>query len=319
MDEPLFEVRDLVKTFAPRDGAAAGRQVRAVDGVDLSIVPGECLALVGESGCGKSTLGRLLVRLLEPDAGSIRHRGADVAHLRGSALKTFRRGVQVVFQDPYGSLDPRMRVRDIVAEPLVVHGLGDRATRQARVLDALRRVGLGVEHGDRYPHEFSGGQRQRIGIARALVLEPHFVFCDEPVSALDVSVQAQILNLLRELQAGLGLTYLFVSHNLAVVRQIADRVAMMYLGRIVEVAPADALFARPRHPYTQALLAAVPVPDPARRRATVPLAGELPSPLDPPSGCRFHTRCPRADGRCRTESPVLVARDGGAAVACHHA
>jgi len=318
MAEPLFEARGLEKTFVPRDGGG-GRVLRAVDGVDLTIREGECLALVGESGCGKSTLGRLLVRLLEPTGGAILHRGQDIAHLRGAGLKAFRREAQVVFQDPYGSLDPRMRVRDLVAEPLVVHRIGDARERAERVRAALARVGLSPEHAERWPHEFSGGQRQRIGIARALVLEPRFVFCDEPVSALDVSVQAQILNLLRDLQASLGLTYLFVSHNLAVVRQVADRIALMYLGRIVEIAPADELFARPRHPYAKALLASVPVPDPARRRATIPLAGEIPSPLDPPSGCRFHTRCPLADARCRSEAPVLTAREGGAAVACHHA
>ena len=314
---PLFEARGLVKAFVPRD--ARGRTLRAVDGVDLAIVEGECLALVGESGCGKSTLGRLLVRLLEPTSGAILHRGRDVAHQRGDGLRAFRREAQVVFQDPYGSLDPRMRVRDIVAEPLVVHRIGDARDRTRRVLAALERVGLASEHAERWPHEFSGGQRQRIGIARALVLEPRFVFCDEPVSALDVSVQAQILNLLRDLQASLGLAYLFVSHNLAVVRQIADRVALMYLGRIVEVAPADALFARPRPPYAQALLASVPLPDPRRRRATVPLAGEIPSPLDPPSGCRFHPRCPIARERCRAEAPALEPRGDGSAVACHFA
>jgi oligopeptide transport system ATP-binding protein len=318
MAEPLFEARGLARTFAARD-AAPGRLVRAVDGVDLTILPGECLALVGESGCGKSTLGRLLVRLLEPTAGSILHHGRDISHLRGAALKAFRREAQVVFQDPYGSLDPRMRVRDIVTEPLVVHRIGDRRERDERVRNALQRVGLEPGHGERFPHEFSGGQRQRIGIARALVLESKFLFCDEPVSALDVSVQAQILNLLRDLQAGLGLTYLFVSHNLAVVRQIADRVALMYLGRIVEVAPADELFARPKHPYTRALLASVPVPDPTRRRATIPLAGEIPSPLDPPSGCGFHTRCPLADDRCRAEAPPLLDCGPQARVACHKA
>ena len=314
----LFEVSGLEKTFAPRDGSAGGRVLRAVAGVDLNIVEGECLALVGESGCGKSTLGRLLVRLLEPSAGMIRFRGRDVAHLRGAELKAFRREAQVVFQDPYGSLDPRMRVRDIVAEPLVVHRIGTAAERAERVRAALARVGLSPEHAERWPHEFSGGQRQRIGIARALVLESRFVFCDEPVSALDVSVQAQILNLLRELQSSLGLTYLFVSHNLAVVRQVADRIALMYLGRIVEIAPADTLFARPRHPYARALLASVPVPDPKRRRASLPLGGEIPSPLDPPPGCAFHPRCPKADARCRAEVPVLAVHGDGTSVACHH-
>jgi oligopeptide transport system ATP-binding protein len=319
MAEPLFEARGLVKAFAPREGGADGRVLRAVDGVDLTILDGECLALVGESGCGKSTLGRLLVRLLEPTEGAILHQGRDVARLKGAGLKAFRRDAQVVFQDPYGSLDPRMRVRDLVAEPLVVHGIGDSRERAERVRAALERVGLAPDHADRWPHEFSGGQRQRIGIARALVLEPRFVFCDEPVSALDVSVQSQILNLLRDLQGSLGLTYLFVSHNLAVVRQVADRVALMYLGRIVELATADTLFASPKHPYAKALLASVPVPDPSRRRKTIPLVGEIPSPLDPPEGCRFHPRCPLADARCRAESPVLSVRDDGAMVACHHA
>jgi oligopeptide/dipeptide ABC transporter ATP-binding protein len=319
MAEPLFEARGLVKAFAPREGGPDGRVLRAVDGVDLTILDGECLALVGESGCGKSTLGRLLVRLLEPTEGAILHQGRDVARLKGAGLKAFRRDAQVVFQDPYGSLDPRMRVRDLVAEPLVVHGIGDSRERAERVRAALERVGLAPDHADRWPHEFSGGQRQRIGIARALVLEPRFVFCDEPVSALDMSVQSQILNLLRDLQGSLGLTYLFVSHNLAVVRQVADRVALMYLGRIVELAAADTLFARPKHPYAKALLASVPVPDPSRRRKTIQLVGEIPSPLDPPAGCRFHPRCPLANARCRVESPVLSVREDGAMVACHYA
>jgi oligopeptide/dipeptide ABC transporter ATP-binding protein len=319
MAEPLFEARGLVKAFAPREGGPDGRVLRAVDGVDLTILDGECLALVGESGCGKSTLGRLLVRLLEPTEGAILHQGRDVARLKGAGLKAFRRDAQVVFQDPYGSLDPRMRVRDLVAEPLVVHGIGDSRERAKRVRAALERVGLAPDHADRWPHEFSGGQRQRIGIARALVLEPRFVFCDEPVSALDMSVQSQILNLLRDLQGSLGLTYLFVSHNLAVVRQVADRVALMYLGRIVELAAADTLFARPKHPYAKALLDSVPVPDPSRRRKTIQLVGEIPSPLDPPAGCRFHPRCPLANARCRVESPVLSVREDGAMVACHYA
>jgi len=319
--EPLFRVDALGKDFVPRDASTRGvsQLLRAVVSVSFTIEEGECLALVGESGCGKSTLGRLLVRLLEPSSGSIAYRGRDISHLRGAALKQFRREAQVVFQDPFGSLNPRMQVGDILAEPLLIHGIGDRAAREARVRDVLQRVGLAPEHLGRYPHEFSGGQRQRIGIARALVLSPRFVFCDEPVSALDVSVQAQILNLLRELQQGLGLTYLFVSHNLAVVRQIADRVALMYLGRIVELATADQLFREPRHPYTRALLASVPLPDPARRRDTVPLSGEIPSPLDPPSGCRFHPRCPLADDRCRAEEPQLQARGGQTLVACHKA
>ena len=258
MTEPLFRVRGLSKSFVPRDGGADGRVLRAVDGVDLSIEPGECLALVGESGCGKSTLGRLLVRLLEPTSGEILHRGRDIAHLRGRELAGFRREAQVVFQDPFGSLDPRMRVRDIVAEPLVVHRIGDAAERAERVRAVLARVGLAPEHAQRWPHEFSGGQRQRIGIARALVLEPRFVFCDEPVSALDVSVQAQILNLLRELQRETGVSLLFITHNIGVVEYVADEVAVMNRGRIVEAGPVARVLGAPQDPFTKTLLAAVP-------------------------------------------------------------
>jgi oligopeptide/dipeptide ABC transporter ATP-binding protein len=284
--------------------------VRAVAGVDLAIAPGATLGLVGESGCGKSTLARLVLRLIEPDAGSITLFGEDFSALAPAALRRARRGTGIVFQDPFGSLNPRMTVGRLIAEPLVVHGLPDRA---ARVAELLRLVGLSPEHAQRYPHEFSGGQRQRIAIARALSCGPRFLVCDEPTSALDVSIQAQILNLLSDLQARFGLSQLFVSHNLGAVRQMASEVAVMYLGRIVEQAPRDALFAAPLHPYTQALLSAVPEPGVARTR--IILRGELPDPRDPPSGCAFRTRCPRAEAVCAAEAPVL--RPGDHRVACH--
>ncbi len=293
--------------FAPR------RRLRAVSDVRLRLQRGEVLGLVGESGCGKSTLGRLLIRLLEPDAGTLRFDGNDLLAARGPVLRALRRRMQMVFQDPFGSLNPRMRVGEIVAEPLRLAGVG-RAERLARVPGLLTSVGLLPEHAGRFPHQFSGGQRQRIGIARALAPSPEVIVCDEPVSALDVSVQAQIVNLLHDLRQQRGLAYVFVSHDLRVVRQIADRVAVMYLGRIVETAEAAALFAEPLHPYTRMLLAAVPS---ASRRgiAAVPV-GELPSPLDPPPGCAFHTRCPLAVARCRDEAPALRAI-GGRDVACH--
>jgi oligopeptide/dipeptide ABC transporter ATP-binding protein len=305
---PLIEGSGLRKTFA---GGA-----RAVDGIDIAVAQGETLGLVGESGCGKSTLARLLVRLIEPDGGTLAFRGRDITHLPDRALRPLRRDMGIVFQDPFGSLNPRMTVAELIAEPLRVHGIGDAAARRARVAELLATVGLLPDHALRYPHEFSGGQRQRIAIARALSTEPAFLVCDEPTSALDVSIQAQVLNLLRDLQQRLGLGCLFVSHNLAAVRHMAPRVAVMYLGRIVEEAGRDRLFAAPQHPYTQALLSAAAEPGAARRTRIV-LRGEVPSPSDPPSGCHFRTRCPRAAPRCAAEAPPLAELAPGQRVACH--
>ncbi len=319
-DEPLVAVEGLTKSFAIRSGFGPWRprrELQAVAGVSFTIARGETLGLVGESGCGKSTTGRLLLRLLEPTAGTIRFAGREIQSLSERELRPLRARMQIVFQDPYGSLDPRMTVGEIVAEPLVVHRRGDRASRQRRVRELLERVGLAAAHADRHPHEFSGGQRQRIGIARALALEPEFLVCDEPVSALDVSIRAQVLNLLVDLQRELGLTYLFISHDLAVVRHLCDRVAVMYLGRIVELAPKTALYAEPLHPYTRALLSAVPIPRPGRRRSRILLQGDVPSPLAPPPGCRFHTRCPQAMEVCRRVDPELVEVRPGHRVACH--
>ena len=318
---PLLEIEDLRVHFPLRRGLFGRAQgaVRAVDGVSLSMARGETLGLVGESGCGKSTLGTAILRIVEPSGGAIRLGGVDLARLEGEALRAARRKAQMVFQDPFASLDPRMRLGESIGEPLLVHGLARGAALRAKVSDLLARVGLQPEHADRYPHEFSGGQRQRLVIARALALSPDLVICDEPVSALDVSVRGQILNLLLELQRSLGTAFLFISHDLSVVRHVSDRIAVMYLGRIVEIAPRDTLFARPRHPYTQALISAIPLPDPkaqrARRRIILP--GEIPSPARPPSGCSFHTRCPLATERCRTEIPVLAPATDGSQVACH--
>jgi oligopeptide/dipeptide ABC transporter ATP-binding protein len=325
VSEPLLEARDLVKTFVQR-GLGARQLVQAVAGVSFTVGRGETLALVGESGCGKSTLGRAVLRLHEPTSGALRFDGVDLLAARGAALRGLRRRMQIVFQDPMASLNPRMQVADIVAEPLVVHRLGDRAARRARVTALLAKVGLTPESMERYPHEFSGGQRQRIGIARALASGPELLVADEPVSALDVSVQAQIVNLLADLQAAERLSYLFISHDLRVVRYLAHRVAVMYLGRIVELGPVAAIFARPAHPYTRALLAAVPAADPAHRRLRVLLDGDPPSPLAPPPGCAFHPRCPiyaqKRDPRCRELRPELATFAGGAAAhtaACHFA
>ena len=316
---PLLEVRDLVKHFrVGRSLLRKNRQrLRAVDGVSFHIAPGETLGLVGESGCGKSTVGRLVVRLLEASGGSIRFNGHDLRALKKRELREQRRLCQFIFQDPYGSLDPRMAIRDIVGEPILIEGKLSRAERNARVLELLERVGLDRQVAERYPHEFSGGQRQRIGIARALALNPRFIVCDEPVSALDVSIQAQVVNLMRRLQRELGLSYLFISHDLSVVRHISDRVAVMYLGKLVEVTTKAELYENPQHPYTQALLSAVPVPDPAKLSQPMELTGDIPSPIDPPKGCRFHTRCPLAYDRCRTEEPPLVPTGKNHLAACH--
>jgi oligopeptide/dipeptide ABC transporter ATP-binding protein len=316
---PLIEARGLRKHFERPRRFLAERAppLRAVDGIDLFIQAGETLGLVGESGCGKSTTGRLLLRLIEPSGGSILHHGEDITQLGVAAMRSKRRAMQIVFQDPYGSLNPRMRVEDIITEPLVIHSVGDAASRARRVQQLLDLVSLPTSALARYPHEFSGGQRQRIGIARALALEPEFIVADEAVSALDVSVQAQVINLMRELQRDLKLTYLFISHNLAVVRNISDRVAVMYLGRIVEMGSRERIFSAPTHPYTEALMAAAPVADPRLKRERLLIEGDVPSPIDPPAGCHFHTRCPLAQERCRREAPTLRPVAEGHVVACH--
>ena len=313
----LLQVTGLVKHFPVRRGvfARVSGAVRAVDGVDFEIAAGETLGVVGESGCGKSTLGRLVLRLLEPTAGRIRFDGHDLGTLDDSALRALRRSMQIIFQDPYSSLNPRMTVEQTLAEPLMLHRLHVGRQRE-RVAELLRTVGLAGEHMRRYPHEFSGGQRQRIGIARALAGEPRLIVCDEAVSALDVSVQAQVINLLQDLQRRFGLAYLFIAHDLAVVKHIASRIAVMYLGRVVEIADKRALFDAPRHPYTQALLSAIPLPEPGLARERVLLPGDVPSPLAPPPGCHFHTRCAHARERCAREAPPLTAEHGHG-VACH--
>ncbi|MGE0715194.1 MAG: ABC transporter ATP-binding protein [Alphaproteobacteria bacterium] len=313
---PLVTATGLVKHFKLGGRLfAQGATLRAVDGVDLAVGRGETQGLVGESGCGKSTTARLLLRLIEPTAGRIVFDGTDVTALDRRGLKAARRQFQMIFQDPFASLDPRMTVRQIIGEPLWLAGVG-RAERRARVDALMEKVGLAAAVAERYPHEFSGGQRQRIGIARALAVNPKLVVCDEPVSALDVSIQAQVINLLKDLQAELGLSYLFVSHDLSVVRHIADRVAVMFLGKIVEQGDKRRIYARPLHPYTQALLAAAPVPDPTRRRQRTLISGEVPSAAAVPTGCRFHTRCPAATERCRVEEPADREVDGRQ-VACH--
>ena len=316
---PVLEVVDLKKHFVIRKGLlrrAAGH-VRAVDGLSFAIGDGETLGLVGESGCGKSTVGRTILRLIEPTAGVIRLGGHDVTHLSRSELRPYRRQMQIIFQDPFSSLDPRMRAGAIVGEPLAVHGVERGKRRAERVAELFERVGLRSAQMDHYPHQFSGGQRQRIGIARALALSPRLIVADEPVSSLDVSIQAQVLNLMMQLQRELGLAFLFISHNLAVVEHISQRVAVMYLGRIVEYADRTSLFTAPLHPYTELLLSAVPVPNPSVRRKKRLLQGDVPSPANPPAGCHFHTRCPHALDVCRAQSPPLREVRPGHRVACH--
>ena len=323
MTEPLLRVENLKVHFPVMRGVVLKKQVgtvHAVDGVSFTLDRGETLGLVGESGCGKSTTGLAVLRMQDVTSGRIEFEGQDITHHDKARMRPIRQRLQMVYQDPYGSLNPRMKVRDIVGEPLVVHGLADdRKAYDERIAELMRTVGLLPDMADRYPHEFSGGQRQRVGIARALALEPSLIICDEPVSALDVSIQAQVVNVLQELQERLGLAYLFIAHDLAVVRHLSHRVAVMYLGRIVEIASRDDLYRAPLHPYTQALMSAVPVADPVveRARQRVVVQGEVPSALRPPSGCRFHTRCAQAMPRCSSDDPPLADLGGGRAVACH--
>ena len=318
----LLDVRGLQMHFPVSKGVifqSRVGEIKAVDGVSFQIMRGETLGLVGESGCGKTTIGRCILQLLRPTGGEVRFRGEDLTQLSGRAMRPLRKELQVIFQDPYGSLNPRMTVGAIVEEPLIIHKIGDRNERKARMQELFEVVGLNPNMMDRYPYEFSGGQRQRIGIARALAVNPTFIVCDEPVSALDVSIQAQVINLLRSLQERFDLTYLFIAHDLSVVRHISDRVAVMYLGKIVEITGRDELYQDPKHPYTRALLSAVPIPDPVveASRERIILTGDVPSPIDPPKGCSFHPRCPFAMDVCREITPVLKQTTQGHSVACH--
>ena len=319
--KPLVEVRDLHKYFPIHAGLFSRHvgDVKAVDGVNFTIAQGETLGLVGESGSGKTTIGRLMLRLLKETSGEIFFDGSDITKMKREEIRKLRREMQIIFQDPFASLNPRMTVGDIVGEPLLIHGIARGKAASDRVKELLKLVGLQPYHANRYPHEFSGGQRQRIGIARALAVDPSFIVCDEPVSALDVSIQAQVINLLEDLQRQFGLTYLFIAHDLSVVRHISTRVAVMYVGKIVELAERNDLYLRPLHPYTQALLSAIPIPDPSveQRRKRIVLTGDIPSPVNPPSGCRFHTRCPVAFERCKIEEPAFKEYGSGHFTACH--
>ena len=314
----LLKVSNLKKYYPVKTGILqrVSDQVLAVDDVSFTVKNGETLGLVGESGCGKTTIGRAILRLTEPTAGAVEFDGKDLLKLKGEEMKAVRRDMQIIFQDPYASLDPRMPIGESVVEGLEIHKIGNKQEREAKVLESLKRVGLEDYHARRYPHEFSGGQRQRVGIARALVLEPEFIVCDEPVSALDVSIQSQVLNILKDLQQSLNLTYLFIAHNLSVVEHISDRVAVMYLGKMAELTTREELFRNPLHPYTQALLSAIPIPEPRLRRKRIILSGDVPSPLRPPSGCRFHPRCPVAMEICKVQEPVFKELGPGHSAAC---
>ena len=320
--EPILSARDLKVWFPVASGVLQRTvaHVRAVDGIDLDIMKGETVGLVGESGCGKSTLGRTLIRLLDPTAGTISFKGEDITKVRGEPLRARRREMAMIFQDPYSSLDPRQTVGDIVGEPIDIYNLAKGKERQDRIYELLRIVGMNPRFADRYPHEFSGGQRQRVGIARALAVDPTFIVCDEPISALDVSIQAQIINLLERLQSKFNLTYLFIAHDLSVVKHISDRVAVMYLGKIIEMAPGGELYRRPRHPYTGSLLSAIPIPDPVleRGRERLILQGDVASPVNPPSGCRFRTRCPGARDQCAKQEPALESFGADHRAACFY-
>ncbi|GLX70115.1 ABC transporter ATP-binding protein [Paenibacillus glycanilyticus] len=318
MSEPLVKVNNLRKYF----NLGGGNILKAVNEIDFSIARGETVGVVGESGCGKSTAGRTILRLYEPTSGNVTFNGEDIYKMKGAKLKQMRRDMQMIFQDPYASLNPRMTITDVIGEALDIHGLaGSRAERKRKVEDLLDLVGLNPDHATRYPHEFSGGQRQRIGIARALAVDPKFIIADEPISALDVSIQAQVVNLMQDLQRKMGLTYLFIAHDLSMVKHISDRVAVMYLGKIVELAESSELYSSPAHPYTRALLSANPIPDPEieATRERIVLAGDLPSPINPPTGCQFHTRCPMATEKCKTDEPKLVEVRKGHFASCHYA